>query len=88
MEEIILKYIYRACSIHQESVIELLGFRLVGGRVNALNVTYTPLPKKLTFIRPPRLSTLTNKNDFGEHNLVFSWQKTALTFTVMQHEPA
>ena len=28
------------------------------------------------------------KNYFGVHNLVFSWQKTALTFTVMQHEPA
>ena len=50
----------------QESVIDLLGFRLVGGRVIALNVTYIlPLPKKFTFMRPPRLSTLTKKNDFG-----------------------
>lgn len=32
----------------QESVIDLLGFRLVGGRVIALNVTYIlPLPKKI-----------------------------------------
>ena len=69
-------------------MIELLGSRLVGGRVNASNVTYTALPKKLTFIRPTRLSTLTNKNDFGKHNVVLSWQKKALTFTVMQHEPA
>ena len=56
------------------------------GAEEKINVQTSPLPKKSHSQDHPGFNF--KKNYFAVHNLVFSWQKTALTFTVMQHEPA